>query len=201
MIIYFVYLIYKEIKFMKTLEPRMDSAPSLETIDIPIRLATEEESTITKEDTYLNATYKGIPIRLRIRNSGSFRDGLVSLINIKVNVSTPKEIDVAYVHVKVVEGMNQRYIADTDVVNKDREIKELGRNLWEVSLKLIQQFADRLNIPITHVIARLPDQNLSKDKWDELFIPLLSKHGYKEILSGSWVESYQWEKTYLPTKK
>jgi hypothetical protein len=95
----------------------------------------------------------------------------------------------------VIESENGTYKASTDVVNKDRKIKRLGQTLWEISLKLIQKFADELGVSVTHEVFRMRSRGLSQDKWDELFIPLLKKYRY--IKRGDDI----WELSYFPHKK
>ena len=90
----------------------------------------------------------------------------------------------------------------TSIKNKDRSLPGIGRTLWEVGLKYIQKIANEYGLTITHYITKYPHEGLSPAKWDELFVPLLNKHGYsKKTFSNPNLNRLvpnSYEKIYTP---
>ncbi len=78
-----------------------------------------------------------------------------------------------------------------------KKLRELGRTLFTISLRLMQQFADKWNLPVTHFARRKPFSGLSHEKWDELILPILESNQYIQDSEDNDL----WEKTYLPTQK
>jgi len=179
---------------MKIEDPsNINNLPNLESLDFKTpKLATVNEPRIDEIET-LQVVFHGTSLELNIKNIGSFDDGLICM-DIYIEVLTEMKKNIADIHVNVVKNKDGTCRANTNVKNKNREMKRLGRTLWELSLQLIQKLADKWNIPIMHEVSKAPDPRWRNNKWDELFTPLLVKHEYSSKGEDSW------EKIYLPQK-
>ena len=120
-------------------------------------------------------------------------------LKLQIEVSTDTAKNIANIKLNIFKHPDETFRVRTHVQNKDRTMKGLGRALWELSLKLIQKFADERGVSITHEVVKDPYMDLSKDKWDELFSPLLERHRYTFKTRNNPYET--WERVYLPHKK
>jgi hypothetical protein len=167
----------------------------LESIDLEIPKLANAQEPIQKEKESLKVLYDGVLLDLNVNYFSSFEDDSGLSFWIWLAVSTEKPKDLAHMIVEVKRKKYGGYVATSSVENFIRERKGLGRTLWEISLKLIQKLVDESGIHITHEVYKEPSHDLSVSKWDELFLPLLEKHGYKKVKTNAW------ELTYLPHKK
>ncbi len=175
----------------------INTAPDLKTMQFRTpELATPEKREILKEENR-NVLFNGSPIKLHIRTFSFFDKSAnqIPSVQIEINISTKNTKDVARIFVVVVKDRNEKCTATTNVRNLDRELEALGRTLWEISLKLIQQLTNKLDSPVLHKVTRLPKNGLSEVKWNELFFPLLIQNGYTRERDDKWL------KTYLPAQK
>lgn len=141
-------------------------------------------SEVKKNDLIINVLVK--PIKKKIAPEIS---------KVKIMQFTPERV--AMIKITFNNAGGQFYTADTIVNNPFRELKALGRTLWESSLPLMQKFADKFDATVVHEVMRQPSEGLDRDKWDKLFLPLLGKYGYRQKEEPL---SYLWEKTYPPSK-
>ncbi len=178
---------------------KINYGPSLENLVISVpKFATPEDRDV-KEEVTRKAVFNGVPVRVVVSSKSYFEKKVnqMPLVEVLIIVSMKTEIDVNAASVSIVVNKDRdgECKATTKIENTNRELKGLGRTLWEVALQLIQQFADKLTSPVTHRVNILTTHGLSDQKWHELFSPLLEKHGYKQKYNNLW------ERTYLPNKK
>lgn len=179
---------------LNQLNQSKEALPELRNLDIQIpEIFVKGENTQT-----IPVSFNGKIIELHIFTR-DFSEELPSnmftvLVRVLKEPSGSLKDSVANVYI-VFEKNKEGFRATTGVSNSDRTLKGLGRELYDLSLKLIQKFARKHNAPVTHMILKLPDSGLSTEKWDELFLPILEREGYKQV--GDKAES-MWEKTYLP---
>jgi hypothetical protein len=97
-------------------------------------------------------------------------------------------------------------VAQTAIFRNDKASKfaksklppSTGIQLYTKLLDYIATMTTRVGKPIKHEVTRLPgtpEREMSVDKWDEVFVPLLQSRGYAEKRPG------QWEYTYAPKQK
>ncbi len=174
---------------------------NLEKLPIKIpRLATPEEREV-KENSVFNIIFNGIPLTINVSFVSEFekKKGNMPLIEVSIKIYTEpaKEDYSAGISISINKDEKGYCKATTVVANKERGLKGLGRVLWEMSLNLIQRFADKLGVPVNHKVSKMPRHGLTDKKWNELFLPLLQQHGYEQ----DYPNPSLWWKTYSPEKK
>ncbi len=147
------------------------------------------------------ATFNNIPLTVQIESEvvpNGITDNL-GVIILRIVILTENKEYIASSEVSFTKySENGVYEAVADVTsnkNKDIKLKGIGRAVWEMSLNLIQKFADKFNTTVIDKLHRLPREKLPVEKWDELFSKLLDKHGY--LHEGG----NEWTKIYKPNKK
>ena len=180
-------------------EPKLRTSPNLETL--PIRLlefATPENRDVSQEENF-ETNFEGVPVSVNVKIKSFFEKKMnqMPLIDIIITVSTKteKDVEAASVKLSVLKDKNGKAFASTKVGNYNRELKGLGRTLWEVALKLIQQITKKLEVPVKHQVSRVTCGGLTNQKWNELFAPLFEKYNYSKRFPDLW------EKMYLPKEK
>lgn len=180
----------------------VNKIPDLMDIDIPLPEfpMVNQPARLLPESEPLKALFKGTPIEISIK-SGTYLNGDNSLtpeMTLKISTKTANNIVSAHIYFsKRTEMLNKVGILVSKSKREELKGEGLGRALWEASLKLIQKFADKSNIPVVHQVKRSPS-GMDEDKWDELFIELLRRHQYQETEGHS---RKTWEKTYTPQTK
>jgi hypothetical protein len=188
---------------MEQIGNKINNLPNLSSIDFQIpELATFDKLNIINNKT-LDVSFEGVPVKIKIIGGSYFKEANLHRVDVLIRISTKTLENIAKINIHMEENQDKTYKAGTYVINKNRELKNLGRTLWEISLKLIQKSANKWNASITHEVFRMPLMHLSEDKWNKLFFPLLEKHGYRYVKNSDegslWDE--KWEKTYFPDKK
>lgn len=160
----------------------------------------------TKTESSFKAPYGGVILDFIVEtNSLLAQDGTMdSSVNIDVSdkLSFPANIFITF-H----KGISDlEYIANTNVRNNSRELRGLGRALWILSIKLMQEFSNKTNVPVRHLMVKNPTKGLEEDKWDELFQPLLKANNYQEWKANKpddrfRAENTPWAKVYKPADK
>jgi len=106
------------------------------------------------------------------------------------------------------ENKEHRLLTSLEKIEKNfdstMKFKGLGRSLWEVGLRQIQQIADERGVAIIHTVLKHPRIDLTGEKWDEIFLPILKKHGYTKINTPGYdkgSEPKRWRKKYDPNEQ
>lgn len=140
--------------------------------------------------------FNGKPFDLKVENS-SFQHENSSVAEITFSTATASIEYGVVLALTITEIGEGRYKATTYITNRDRSVPGLGRALWEMSLKLIQKLAEAKKVFIIHEVMKAPNFDLSNmnpnqedRKWDELFVPLLEKHGYIRKNEKHWDKVY-----------
>ena len=141
-----------------------------------------------------DVVFNGTPVHIDIENRSSLDVHGWIMLTVSVLISDALHRQFAKLTVRVEEDQDGDSWATTKVENKDRKMFGLGRVLWEKAMGIIQQSADKLGVPVEHVVQKYPREGLAPAKWDELFLPLLSKHSYKQV------DEQKWKKIYEPQK-
>lgn len=83
-----------------------------------------------------------------------------------------------------------RQIAGVKVKSRDRAFKGIGRVIWKKMIEHLEHLCETQGAEITHRVLKGPEDGLSDEKWDELFVPLLEENGYVNIGFHSWEKTY-----------
>lgn len=160
--------------------------------------ATLDRPSITEAPETERAVLDGHVLTLNIkRNSFILEQDVYACL--QIDVSTENSRNFSSVNISISRNLlSGECIGTTNVENKARKMKEVGRALWLFALKFMQQSADKLNTPIVHLVVNRHQKGLTDSQWDELFSPLLNEHGYVQKKD---IEPHTWEKIYLPHTK
>lgn len=184
---------------------RVRETVTLENLEFKLpKLGTEQKPGNTSIEEF-DVVFNNIPVRVSILSHSFFdtdRRELAAKTTISVSLSSSLDRS-AIIFIDIKQLGKELYEGKTNVINFDssqkpkteRQLQGIGRALWELSLKIIQRYADALKSQVVHTVQRDPIMGLDDEKWEELFLPLLRKYGYKR----SGVDT--WEKTYLPEEE
>lgn len=151
---------------MKTPEPRMDSVPSLENLDIPLPILADAKNPqkINKEKK-LKALFDGVPVEVGVQSESVYSATINQFDYIHIAITTVNIItnNMAFILITVVRR-GRVYEVATNVENSSGELRGVGRVLWEISLKLIKKITDKCRAPVVHKVSRAPWKGLTKGK-------------------------------------
>lgn len=94
-----------------------------------------------------------------------------------------------------------KYIGTTTVYNNEKASKKitgLGTALWQTGQRFMQTLADNQNTPVTHQVVKYPSNGLTEEKWNKIFLPLLTGYEKKGKKTIGEQECDYWEKEYNP---
>ncbi len=180
--------------------PKTEKIPDFTSLEFEIpNLASADEKKNTIEQSF-RAVFNQVPIRIDIftevddfhRNTS---DSDVSLVYLEFKISTNEQENIANLQITIRKNKDGTYKSTTAILNTNRELKGLGRVLWEKIPNLMEKFAIKFNASVLHEVERDPNKSLTIEKWNELFYPILEKYGYKRTMAGFW------EKIYRPENK
>jgi hypothetical protein len=140
-----------------------------------------------------NVVFKGVAAHLSVTTENTFSLTLDKLrcVDVLIKVSIQDKV-VANLILSAILKIDGTYEVARSVRSWDEKPKGLGMSLWEMGLKLIQKYSDKMQVSFKDKVIKEPSMGLSPEKWDELFLPLLEKYSYVQTNFRTW------EKIYLP---
>lgn len=180
-------------------DKRENHLPTLENLNIKLPKFQTEIGEGTVERQNGEVYYEGTKLKLGVEKRSYFELHERSVVRITIRVSNENNGQ-GFVIITVVRGKDGTYSAVVNVMNEIRKLGGLGRKLWEVGISQIEKMANQFNINIKHQVLKKPDQGLDKDKWDELFLPLLTQHGYTKVIDKFSPDDH-WEKQYAKNEE
>jgi len=175
-------------------DERESKLPTLETLTIQLPNFPNEigEGILERKDG--EVYYEGKKLKVGIEIRTHFVPPNNSEAKITIGISNEKN-EKSFVIITVKKHRDNTCTATVNVKNEIKEAKGIGRKLWETALAIIQKMVNQTDTNITHQVIKRPNSGLNKDKWDELFLPLLKQHGYTMTVDKFSPEDC-WKKVY-----
>jgi len=182
--------------------------PELENVKFNrLKIATKENPrTRSKKNTWV--IFNGNIVDLSITQNANFQCAEQEIDEYIVIEVIAQDKKIATLGIKLTKQTAiSDYLCSTKIeknFDSTMKFKGLGRSLWEVGLRQIQQIADERGVAIIHTVLKHPRIDLTGEKWDEIFLPILKKHGYTKINTPGYdkgSEPKRWRKKYDPNEQ
>lgn len=87
---------------------------------------------------------------------------------------------------------DNEYIGEADIANNDNTFKGLGFELWGISRDVIQEFANKLKLPVIDRVVRYPNEDDSPfgERFEQIFPVLNTEQEYVYKANDTWERKY-----------
>ncbi|MFA6475315.1 MAG: hypothetical protein WCV88_03910 [Patescibacteria group bacterium] len=148
--------------------------------------------------------FKGMDILLKAKKTEIYKTDPSSYV-FSLEKDTETIDGVIIIHYASTTSTSTEVYAHTSIIrNKEKGASLVipngaGVTLYKQMLSALQQLANDKRIPIRHIVTRITDfrndNPLSRDRWNETFMPILENNDYQPVYpnhdSGMFTKTYQ----------
>lgn len=182
----------------------IEKRPELTDLNITVPIMAAEPKGHESFIETLNAVHQGVPVLVELKNESFFK-GLFSGTYFQLNITTEISVfdcstsakdKVASISLHVVKRKDGRFYVGENLQSSEKvRGMGFGKALFTLSRSFFQKMANEWGVELINQVYKMPGGDLSYEKWDQIFLPILEQYSYQRI------DNQNWEKVYFPQKK